>query len=61
MAVQTTDLPLNRDEFCHRYRCSKKTFYRWIIIYELDNIVPNIKKIRSFTPAQSRRIIEVLG
>lgn len=61
MGDETSKIPLNRDEFCLRYRCSKKTFQRWISTYKLENAVPNIRKIKQFTPIQSRRIIEILG
>ncbi|WP_337045317.1 hypothetical protein [Emticicia sp. 17c] len=61
MATNIQNIPSNRDEFCARYKCSKTTFRKWITVYELEKVVPNIKKIKVFTRNQSEKIIAILG
>lgn len=59
--MTTEKLPLNRDEFCIRYNCSKTTFWRWVKKYEIEKQIPEINTIRLFNLNQSKIIISILG
>lgn len=53
-------VPLNRDQLCTRYECSRPMLYRWFKKENIEAVIPDIHSIRCFTPNQGEKIIEVL-
>lgn len=58
--MEKVNVPVNRDELRTRYGCSSTTLRRWIHELEVENVIPDIHKIKCFTPKQGAQLIEVL-
>lgn len=58
--MEKINVPVNRDELRSRYGCSNTTLQRWIRELEIVSVIPDIHKIKCFTPKQGAQLIEVL-
>ncbi|RFS16085.1 hypothetical protein [Emticicia sp. C21] len=57
---KSINVPMNRDELCTRYGCTKVMLYRWFKKENLEEVLPGIHSIRCFTPNQGEKIVAIL-